>query len=147
MGMRLASATLEVIYGLRPSARSIRRALSIVAALALMVAVLLRGVVIPARLAPRITFASAAVELSVLVVWAELATIVAVAAVVLVVAQVGLAPVVDVTVTVPIEVVALPLALARLALGHRMRVFLANIVAVIAVVGVALEVVTFAIAI
>jgi len=111
-----------------------------ITAIALLVAVLTRLIVTPASRASRFTFALTAVDLPVLVVWAELANMVAVAAVVYVVAQVGLAPVSDVAVAVPIEVVAHPLAHAVLALGHRMRVRLASMVAVGAVVGIGVDV-------
>jgi len=69
----------------------------------------------------------------------NLAMISAVAAV-LVRAQVGLAPVFNLAIAVPIEFIALPRALAILAFGHCMRVCLANVVAVIAVVGVGVDV-------
>jgi len=130
-----ASATLEVISELRPSARSI--AASVLAAS--MLAALLVGVVFPALRASRFTFAPAAVSLPVLVIGMNLANISAGAAVIDGV-QVGLAPVINLAIAVPIEFIAHPLALAILAFGHRMRVCRANVVAVFAVVGVAVDV-------
>jgi len=126
-----ASATLEVISKLRPSARS--------NAASMLVAALVVGVVFPALLASRFTLAPAAVSLPVLVVWMNLANLSADAAVLNGV-QVGLAPVFNLAIAVPIEIFALPLALAILACGHRMRVCRANVVAVFAVVGVGVDV-------
>jgi hypothetical protein len=104
-----------------------------------MLAALLVGVVFPALRASRFTFAPAAVSFPVLVVGMNLANMSAVAAV-LDGVQVGLAPVMNLLIAVPIEFIALPLALAILAFGHRMRVCRANVVAVLAVVGVAVDV-------
>lgn len=89
-------------------------------ALALVVAVLPRGVVVPARLAPRFTLASAAVRLPVSVVMTDGA----------------LAPVRFLAVAILVIIVALPCALFILAIGVGVRIYRATMPAFAAVVGV-----------